>query len=120
MDTPVEPDWEFWEECIELLSLQEELHDDMLLELMSEPPGGHNHGRKRSAYGFVDLDSNVFRAIEGGLSLDEGDEQARKRAEKPKDTIRHGTLAAYTNDRCRCEKCRASMAEWKRRRRKDV
>lgn len=87
---------------------------DEWAELMSEPPGGHNHGRKRGAEGgWVPLDEDLAQAYEAHLTV-EPEPQAYHRPSKPFDTIRHGTRAGYTNDGCRCEECRAAEREYRR------
>ncbi len=80
---------------------------------MEEPPGGHSHGRKRSPYGrWVPLGLNEQRAVEEELLPISPEQGPARRSVKPPDTIRHGTLSAYKNDRCRCDDCRAVNAAW--------
>ena len=85
---------------------------------MSEPPSGDNHGRRRSVGGWWDLQEDFSRAFQGGLTIEEL-EGPKHRPDKPEETIRHGTLGAYQNDRCRCDDCRAAqrkyMQEWRDR-----
>lgn len=99
---------------------------DELEELMQEPPGGHNHGRKCEGGRWHSLN-----AVEAGIALDEEvfvieeprSQTRRKPPNKPWDTIRHGTASAYQND-CRhhpsgpCDACREAWAGYVRSRRK--
>lgn len=85
---------------------------------MSEPPGGRNHGRKSVSGGAqIDLDVGFYQALEDGLTIYGGDESTKRRSRKPENTIRHGTIAAYNNDRCRCEDCREAMRVYRKRKR---
>lgn len=97
-----------------------------LEELMAEPPGGHNHGRKRGggvgrsplgSTGWGSLETQAHQVWEEYLTVDP-DPPVYHRPEKPEDTIRHGTRSAYVNDRCRCDECRAAEREYKRSRRR--
>jgi hypothetical protein len=91
--------------------------DEELLDLISEPPGGHQYGRKRGlGGGWIPLNEDLAAAYEEDLTV-ESAPQAYHRPTKPEDTIVHGTLSAYTNDRCRCDVCRKAMRDWKRSRR---
>lgn len=96
----------------------EDLSPDEWAELMEGPPGGENHGRRRSIGGWWDLEEDFSKSFQAGLSIEEF-ETPKRRSVKPEDTIRHGTLSAYKNDRCRCERCRAAqreyMQEWRDR-----
>ena len=93
---------------------------DELAELMGEPPGGHNHGRKRGpGGGWISLEEDLAAAYEEHLTIDP-EQQPYHRPVKPAETIRHGALSAYKNDRCRCDLCRAANAEYVRRRRNNT
>lgn len=85
-------------------------------ELMAEPPGGPNSGRRRGPGGWVSIDTHGHAASDDGLWID-GPEGSYSRPVKPFETIRHGTAGAYTNDRCRCGLCREAWAAYKRWRR---
>lgn len=74
-----------------------------LEELMSEPPGGHNHGRQRSQSG-------------GWTPLETEDSETKSYKKHPTQRD-HGTLAKYVIGKCRCIDCRKAMADWKRGRR---
>jgi len=77
---------------------------------MAEPPGGANYGRKRNGSGGWDT-----------LGDEPAEKQAPpKRAAKPLDTVVHGTLAAYNNDRCRCAECRTAFALYRRNARREM
>lgn len=91
-----------------------EFTPDEWAELMEDPPSGVNHGRRRSFGGWWDLEEDFSRAFQGGLTIEEFD-QPKKRSIKPENTIRHGTLSAYQNDRCRCELCRIAQREYMQR-----
>ena len=107
------------EELEKLENLLELRREDLaeLEKLMQEPPGGINYGRKRTQDGgWVRLEEDLARAYEAQLTVDP-EEPAYHRSVKPADTIRHGTLSAYNNDRCRCELCRAAMRDYGRKRR---
>lgn len=95
----------------------DELSFDDIEEIMSDPPGGVNHGRKRVARGWVDLSGGTNQAIDLGLRLD-GVDAPRRRSRKPGVTIRHGTISAYNNDGCRCDDCRAAIRDYRRRARR--
>lgn len=86
---------------------------DEWAEIMEEAPGGLNHGRRRSAGGWWSLEEDVSRSFQDGLTIEEF-EPPKRRPNKPDDTIRHGTLAAYQNDGCRCELCRESKRSYMR------
>lgn len=116
-----------FEEADALEARLEEL--GQLSEIMQEPPGGHNYGRKRGvgggselrsplgSDGWIDLTTRFYDVREADLTVD-APEEPYHRSQKPADTIRHGTLSAYTNDRCRCELCRKSKADYERARRR--
>jgi hypothetical protein len=90
---------------------------DDLADLMAEPPGGHQHGRKRGVDGgWVELDEVVAAAYEEHMTLDP-QSHPYHRPVKPEDTIVHGTRSAYVNDRCRCDDCREANREYIRTRR---
>jgi hypothetical protein len=90
---------------------------DDLADLMAEPPGGHQYGRKRGTDGgWVDLDEVVASAYEEHLTLDPS-EHPYHRPVKPGDTIIHGSRSAYVNDRCRCDECRTANRAYIRARR---
>lgn len=72
---------------------------DELAELMSEPPHGANHGRRRNDEG-------------GWTPLETDDIKSRKR---PPEMMRHGTVYAYRKQKCRCSFCRIAHAERQRR-----
>ena len=81
---------------------------DDIADLMSEPPGGHVNYAEPVANG-------------AGEPIHWEGTQPRRvylRPEKPSDTVRHGTAGAYQNDGCRCVKCRAGWAAYKRARRR--
>ena len=81
---------------------------DDIAELMAEPPGGHLNYAEPVADG-------------AGEPIHWEGTQPRRiylRPEKPVDTVRHGTAAAYQNDECRCVECRAGWAAYKRERRR--
>lgn len=85
-------------------------HDE-LAELMSEPPGGHNHGRKRGAEGgWRSLEEHFETALP--YIVDDPEWGKGRRRKKNPLEIRHGTRHAYTVDRCRCEICRKANAEY--------
>lgn len=91
---------------------------DELVELMEEPPGGHNHGRKRALSGkWARLGLEDQQSLDEDFHLDVDEEPRYLRPGKPVETLAHGLLSTYTNDRCRCPDCREAMREWKRSRR---
>jgi hypothetical protein len=104
--------------CEQWTALEARLEErDEFRELMEEPPGGHNHGRKRGADGgWLPLSEDLQQAYAEDLTL-EPEPQAYHRPEKPEDTIPHGTATAYRHSRCRCDLCRAykreSMRRWR-------
>jgi hypothetical protein len=106
--------------CEQWTALEARLEErDEFRELMEEPPGGHNHGRKRGADGgWLPLSEDLQQAYAEDLTL-EPEPQAYHRPVKPADTIRHGTYSAYKNDRCRCDDCRRANREYVARRRAD-
>ena len=76
---------------------------DDIADLMAEPPGGH-------------LDYSEPVANGAGEPIHWEGTQPRRvylRPQKPFDTIRHGTIGAYNNDRCRCGNCRAAYAAYR-------
>ena len=84
------------------LELEEirELELEYLEELMSEPAGGHNHGRHRTDVGTWAPLETRDPAI---------DRPSYKRVvEKPR---KHGTAYTYRKIKCRCDVCRAWKAE---------
>lgn len=83
-------------------------HDE-LAELMSEPPGGHNHGRKRGEGGWVSLET--FGFDEGDLEYVVNDPLFRRRTRYDSHAP-HGTRSRYVNGRCRCEDCRRANREY--------
>lgn len=87
---------------------QAECFTNALGELMEEPPGGVNHGRKRDEDG-------------GWEALSPGNEKRapRKRAVKPLKTVVHGTRSAYNNDKCRCAECKTAEALYRRQYRRE-
>lgn len=97
---------------------------DELSELMAEPPGGDNHGRKRRGGGWHTLESTEASVFLGGdlYVIENPEDRRRTRPNKTWDTIVHGTASAYQND-CRhhpdgpCDACRAAWAAYKRKRR---
>lgn len=99
----------------------EDLEDDdgleELAELMAEPPGGFNHGRRNGD----PLDGVYDEGQEDWVPLLVEDRGLVSTKRYPVDsqstTDRHGTLYAYVKLRCRCGRCRLAMAEWKRNRR---
>ena len=68
---------------------------DFIEELMSQPPGGHNHGRKQTEGGWSPLETDPI------------DIPSWKRDPVP---TPHATDYAYRKLRCRCEICRAWKA----------
>lgn len=84
-------------------------------ELMEEPPGGENHGRTRAGGRMRDLNGQSYEAFSRlkFIIRDPTWEQGRRHV-KPSETVRHGTLAAYKHDKCRCELCRKANREWVR------
>ena len=97
----------------------EDLTPDEWDELMSEPPGGDNHGRRMTAGGWWSLEEDFAKSFQGGLTIEKFEPAPRPRSIKPDDVIRHGTLAAYQNDKCRCGLCRAAQREYMRQWRKE-
>jgi hypothetical protein len=86
-------------------------------DLMSEPPGGHQHGRKRGGDGgWIELEENLAGAYEEDLTIEPA-QQAYHRPVKPEDTIAHGTFGSYNQDGCRCEVCRTFMRDYRRQHR---
>lgn len=81
---------------------------DELEELMSEPPGGENHGRTRTEGGWRSLEPHY----EQDLPYVIVDPEYRRTT-----SYEHGTLAKYNHGRCRCELCRQAMREYRRSRR---
>lgn len=84
---------------------------DELAELMEEPPGGHNHGRKRGMDGrWVSLETQDV--AEGELTYLIHDPEYR-------DTQRyeHGTRSRYVHGDCRCGACRRANRDYMRARR---
>ena len=72
------------------------LEVEALEDLMAEPTGGHNHGRKKSPEG-------GWQAME----TDPRDTPSRKRESV---LTPHGTDYAYRKLKCRCPECRAWKA----------
>lgn len=91
--------------------------DEDIEAIMAEIPGGENFGRVRRQGRWAPLSPNEQDAILGDLWID-GDEMAYTRPRRPLETVQHGTLSTYNNDRCRCDECRAAMARYKQRARK--
>jgi hypothetical protein len=73
--------------------------------LMSEPPGGENHGRVRTDTGWRDLETGETFSRSPAIREDIGSR------------TRHGTLYWYTKRECRCPLCRLARAEYDRARR---
>lgn len=86
---------------------------DELAELMSEPPGGENHGRVRTESGWRDLSATFD--LDLPYIIDDPEWRSGRRRQKTIDEIAHGTRSAYVNDRCRCPVCREANAEYIRR-----
>lgn len=83
--------------------------DDFWRELME---GESNHGRKRSPSGIweeLGIEDHQVREEEFFITYTERREPLKQ--------IKHGTLAAYNNDGCRCDKCRRAVALYRRTRR---
>lgn len=79
---------------------------------MSEPPGGENHGRKRTAEGgWMRLDEDTAQAYDAHLTVDP-EPQVYHRPNPPEDTLVHGRVSTYTNHGCRCERCREAQREY--------
>jgi hypothetical protein len=90
--------------------------------LLAEPPRGNNHGIARSdAGGLRDLSTRGEPLEADGYDVDSFISHRktfkRPRSKKPFDTIRHGKLSGYTNDKCRCSECKTAMREYFRKRR---
>ena len=79
---------------------------DELRVLMEEPPGGGNHGRRRTGEGSWERLDHAQQA-----SLEE---KFRYMIEVPI----HGTRDCYVNERCRCKACRRANARYERQRRR--
>ena len=89
---------------------------DELADLMAEAPGGRGWGRKRVNGDWVTLDQEEQQAWTEDYWVEPHPEPLR-RPDRPEDTIRHGTVSAYNNQRCRCPECRDAIAEYRRQRR---
>ena len=80
---------------------------DELVELMEEPPGGHNHGRKKGeSGGWIPLetpgvDTPSFKRWPGGLWS--GGQR------------KHGTAYVANKLRCKCDDCQSWKAGHQRR-----
>jgi hypothetical protein len=93
-------------------------------DLMAEPPGGFNHGRKRGSSGSwapleaLDWETDLVEAHSGSavpVPSIPGDGASTKRyVERPRD---HGTRYTYKRLGCRCVKCRGWNAAQVRRQR---
>lgn len=92
-------------------------HDD-LAELMTEPPGGHNHGRRRGEGGWVSLETNGYDHGDLDEVIPDPLFGQGRRLRRSSEGIPHGTFGGYTNHRCRCDLCRAANREHQRRRRR--
>jgi len=91
--------------------------EDELRDLMEEPPGGHSHGKRRGPRGaWVSLDDKEQGALSDGFWI-EPDPKPYIRVKRPEETIRHGTVAAYNHQRCRCLPCRKAVADYRKKRR---
>ena len=81
---------------------------DELADLMAEPPGGHNGGRRRTYEG-----GDGIKGFDGWQPLETGrfDIPSFKRYHEPRieDKVprQHGTRYTYQKVRCRCAVCRA-------------
>lgn len=94
--------------------------EDDLAELMAEPPHGTGFGRKRtSGGGWEYLSVDEARRWEEGYTAPKEEEPLR-RSKRPPDTIVHGTVSAYKNQKCRCVDCRAANAAYVKRARRNV
>lgn len=81
---------------------------DELAELMAEPPGGHNHGRVRTAGGWRSLEPDYSQELPYIVHDPE-----YRAIEK----YRHGTRSRYVHGQCRCDKCRKANRDYFTRRR---
>ncbi len=81
---------------------------DELAELMSEPPGGENHGRVRTEGGWRSLEPDYARYLPY-VVVDPDYRSAIPTSE-------HGTRARYVRG-CRCDPCRAANRDYMRARR---
>lgn len=89
-----------------------------LVDLMEEPPGGHNHGRRRGPEGgWASLDDREQAARVDDFWIEVDPPKYVRSTNRAFETIRHGTISAYNNQRCRCDLCRLSMAQYRRARR---
>lgn len=80
---------------------------DELEELMSEPPGGENHGRVRTEGGWRSLEPRA----DGDIIPYVVDNPEYR------DTLQyaHGTRSRYIHASCRCALCRKAERDYRRR-----
>jgi len=67
----------------------------------------------------LDVDTTIaYDAVADGTLTGFGrgtPQHGRRRPNKPFHTIRHGTISAYQNDKCRCDECKSGWRDYQRR-----
>ena len=85
---------------------------------MEEPPGGHNHGRRRGVGGgWASLDDREQAARVDDFWVEGDTPKSTRSTNRPLETIRHGTISAYNNLCCRCDLCKLAITQYRRKRR---
>lgn len=95
----------------EYLFFWEERERKELEDLMSEPPGGHNHGRKKNDGQWFPLEALEIHEHGDAFPVEEQSASIKRYVDRPRT---HGTAYTYRKIGCRCGLCR----DWKAQSRK--